>query len=107
MFAHFDDAQNAGRTDECNLREMAAMPDTVFTVVSQASRDAVFLFLVAVFICLTPRESSAAVKFKRFSHCPEGLVTKKTCECHAAASGRFHFCHAGKYCDSVHGFCHK
>ena len=26
--------------------------------------------------------ASAAIKFKRFPHCPEGLVSKRTCECH-------------------------
>jgi hypothetical protein len=86
---------------------MSEMPQTLSTIAGQTSRDAIFFFLLAVFICLTTSGASGAVKFKRFSHCPEGLVSKKTCECHAGASGRFHFCHAGQYCDSTHGFCHK
>jgi hypothetical protein len=49
----------------------------------------------------------AAIKFKRFPHCPEGLVSAKTCECHAGASGRYHFCHAGNSCDTATGKCHK
>jgi hypothetical protein len=48
----------------------------------------------------------AAIKFKRFEHCPVGLVTVKTCECHAGASGRFHYCHAGHYCH-FDGTCHE
>jgi len=36
-----------------------------------------------------------------------GLVSKKTCECHAGSSGRFHFCHAGDNCDTTHGLCQK
>jgi len=49
----------------------------------------------------------AAIKFKRFPQCPEGLVSKKTCECHRGASGRYHFCHAGNSCDTDTGYCHE
>jgi hypothetical protein len=51
--------------------------------------------------------ASAAIKFKRFPHCPEGLVSKRTCECHRGASGRYRFCHAGNSCDTETGTCHK
>jgi hypothetical protein len=49
----------------------------------------------------------AAIKFKRFPHCPEGPVSVKTCECHAGTSGRYHFCHAGNSCDTDTGKCRK
>jgi hypothetical protein len=49
----------------------------------------------------------AAIKFKRFPHCPEGTVSAKTCECHAGTSGRYRFCHAGNSCDTETGKCHK
>jgi hypothetical protein len=80
---------------------------TRFNVSGQRLRNAIFVPLVGTFMCLSVHESSAAIRFKRFPHCPEGLITKKTCECHAGTSGRFHFCHAGESCDLTHGFCHK
>ena len=49
----------------------------------------------------------AAIKFKRFTHCPDGTVNVKTCECHAGTSARYHFCHAGNSCDTQTGRCHK
>ena len=49
----------------------------------------------------------AAIKFKRFEHCPDGPVSVKTCECHAGTSGRYRFCHAGHSCDTETGKCHK
>lgn len=49
----------------------------------------------------------AAVKFKRFPHCPDGRVSVKTCECHRGSSGRYHFCHAGNACDTETGKCRK
>jgi hypothetical protein len=59
-------------------------------------------------LCLLIAEpASAAIKFKRFPHCPEGPVTMKTCECHRGTSGRYHFCHAGYSCDTERGKCHK
>jgi hypothetical protein len=70
-------------------------------------KTAAFAALIGVMTCMTVCEASSAVRFKRFEHCSEGLVSQKTCECHAGTSGRFHFCHAGKICDSVHGLCHK
>ena len=73
----------------------------------QMVRKAVFAALIGAITVLTIYEASAAVRFKRFAHCPEGLVSKKTCECHAGSSGRFHFCHAGQNCDTIHGLCHK
>jgi len=67
--------------------------------------------LFVVLICAIPflitGDAVAAIKFKRFPHCPAGLVTKKTCECHAGESGRYHFCHAGYECDIVTGKCSK
>lgn len=66
---------------------------------------------LVVFACafalLTSQEAGAAIKFKRFPHCPNGVVSKKTCECHAGDSGRYHFCHAGYQCDTVTGHCSK
>jgi hypothetical protein len=67
----------------------------------QMLRKAVFAALIGAITVLTIYEASAAVRFKRFAHCPEGLVSKKTCECHAGSSGRFHFCHAGQNCDTI------
>ncbi len=65
----------------------------------------VFALLGWFFLLTEP--ASAAIKFKRFPHCPEGIVTVKTCECHAGTSGRYHFCHAGNSCDADRGECHK
>jgi len=57
------------------------------------------IFIVfSVGICVAMQPASAAVKYKRFPHCPEGLVSMKTCECHAGTSGKYEFCHAGHYC---------
>lgn len=67
----------------------------------------IFIAFIFTFACLTTQDALAAIKFKRFPHCPEGIVTKKTCECHAGESGRYHFCHAGYYCDTVKGKCSK
>jgi hypothetical protein len=66
-----------------------------------------FIVLVALFSCLLASDAFAAVKFKRFAHCGEGLVTVKTCECHATNSRIWHFCHAGEYCHTFDGSCHK
>jgi hypothetical protein len=63
--------------------------------------------LACAFTCLMVQDSFAAITFKRFPHCPEGAVTKKTCECHAGSSGRYHFCHAGYHCDTIKGHCNK
>jgi len=56
---------------------------------------------------LVVEPAAAAIKFKRFPHCPEGPVTMKTCECHRGTSGRYRFCHAGNSCDTERGKCHK
>jgi hypothetical protein len=68
-----------------------------------------FSLLVALLILpvLMTEPTFAAIKFKRFPHCPEGPVSMKTCECHAGTSGRYRFCHAGNSCDAVAGKCHK
>jgi len=66
-----------------------------------------FVVLTCAAAFLITGEAGAAIKFKRFPHCPAGLVTKKTCECHAGVSGRYHFCHAGYECDTVTGKCSK
>ena len=65
------------------------------------------LFSVVSLSLLATEPTSAAIKFKRFPHCPEGIVSKKTCECHAGTSGRYHFCHAGNSCDTDNGQCHE
>jgi hypothetical protein len=63
------------------------------------------LFALSLFFLLT-EPALAAIKFKRFPHCPEGIVSLKTCECHAG-TGRWHYCHAGNSCDTHTGKCHK
>lgn len=63
--------------------------------------------LTCIFSCMLAQEASAAIKFKRFPHCPDGVVTKKTCECHRGESGRYHFCHAGYHCAADTGKCSK
>lgn len=64
-----------------------------------------FAFLGLSFLLTEP--ALAAIKFKRFPHCPEGTVSVKTCECHAGTSGRYQLCHAGNSCDPNSGKCHK
>jgi hypothetical protein len=61
-------------------------------------RKSIIVLACVAACCLTAQESFAAIKFKRFEHCPQGLVTAKTCECHVGTTGRFHYCHAGHYC---------
>ena len=63
--------------------------------------------LALMFGCILTADALAAVKFKRFSHCGGGLVTVKTCECHASNSRVWHYCHAGEYCHTFDGRCHK
>jgi len=64
--------------------------------------------LACVLLCaVAVGPAAAAVKYERFPHCPDGLVSKKTCECHRGTSGRYRFCHAGDYCDTDKGKCHK
>jgi hypothetical protein len=65
------------------------------------------LFAFLGWSILAAEPASAAIKFKRFPPCAEGVVTVKTCECHAGTSGRYHFCHAGNSCDTNTGKCHK
>jgi len=65
------------------------------------------LVLSVVFTCFAAQNAFAAVKFKRFPHCPDGLVSAKTCECHAASSHHWHYCHAGQYCHTFDGTCSK
>ena len=65
-----------------------------------------FVFVAACAVtALLAQDASAAVKYQRFARCPEGLVSAKTCECHAGTSGRFHYCHSGQYCH-FDGTCH-
>ncbi len=61
--------------------------------------------LAWVFTCLLAQDAFAAIKFQRFQHCPDGLVSVKTCECHASNSRHWHFCHAGQYCHTLDGSC--
>jgi hypothetical protein len=63
--------------------------------------------LSCVFVCALAQQASAAIKYKRFPHCGQGYVTLKTCECHAGNTGRYHFCHAGHYCDTFSGECRQ
>jgi hypothetical protein len=65
------------------------------------------LFALPGLYLLVTEPAFAAIKFKRFPHCPEGIVSVKTCECHAGTSGRYRFCHAGNSCDTTAGKCHK
>ncbi len=65
------------------------------------------LFAMLGLFFLVSEPALAAVKFKRFPHCPEGPVNVRTCECHAGTSGRYRFCHAGDSCDTHAGRCHK
>jgi hypothetical protein len=79
-------------------------------VVYQAARGSVkksIIVLSCVFTCLLAHDAFAAFKFKRFPHCPDGLVSAKTCECHASNSRHWHFCHAGQYCHTFDGTCSK
>ena len=57
--------------------------------------------------CLLAQDVSAAVKYKRFAHCGDGLVTAKTCECHKTGSHQFQYCPAGHYCHSLDGTCRQ
>jgi hypothetical protein len=54
-----------------------------------------FIAFVCASTFLLAQDAPAAIKFKRFAHCGDGLVTVKTCECHAINSRIWHFCHAG------------
>jgi hypothetical protein len=63
------------------------------------------LVILCTATCLLAQNASAAIKFKRFPHCGDGLVTVKTCECHTATSRHFEYCHAGQYCHTAYGGC--
>jgi hypothetical protein len=63
--------------------------------------------LVCASAFLPAQNALAAIKFKRFAHCGDGLVTVKTCECHASNSRVWHYCHAGYYCHTFDGSCRK
>jgi hypothetical protein len=54
-----------------------------------------------------PEAASAAFQIRHFPPCPEGVIRKKTCECRAFVSTRFHVCHPGQYClrNAFHGLC--
>jgi hypothetical protein len=67
----------------------------------------VFFALVCVSAFLLAQDALAAIQFKRFPHCADGLVTVKTCECHASNSRIWHYCHAGNYCHTFDGSCRK
>jgi hypothetical protein len=70
---------------------------------------AIVLILCCVGCCigvgLPVQDASAAIVFKRFPHCGDGLVTEKTCECHKAGTTRFYYCHKGYYCHTYDGTC--
>jgi len=61
--------------------------------------------LSCLVVCLAAQEALAAVKYKRFPHCADGVVTVKTCECHAGKSAPYRYCHAGQYCHTFDGSC--
>ena len=63
--------------------------------------------LVCASTLLFAENALAAIKFKRFAHCGDGLVTVHTCECHASNSRVWHYCHAGYYCHTFDGSCRK
>ena len=66
-----------------------------------------FIALVCASTLLLAQNALAAIVFKRFAHCGDGLVTVKTCECHASNSRIWHYCHAGYYCHTFDGSCRK
>jgi hypothetical protein len=51
-----------------------------------------FIALVCAFTFLLAQNALAAIVFKRFPHCGDGLVTVKTCECHASNSRILDLC---------------
>jgi len=65
------------------------------------------IFACVLLSCLVAGPAFSAIKYKRLPHCPNGLVSKKTCECHRGTSGRYRFCHAGEYCSTTKGKCLK
>jgi hypothetical protein len=65
------------------------------------------VILSFAFTGLLAQDAFAAIKFKRFEHCPDGLVSAKTCECHKTGTHSFHYCHAGLYCHTFDGTCRK
>jgi hypothetical protein len=65
------------------------------------------IIVLSSILCLLAQDAFAAVKYKRFPHCQDGLVSAKTCECHAGTSSRYHFCHAGQYCHTFTGECRQ
>ena len=67
-------------------------------------KKAVFI-LGFIATCALSQPANAAVKFKRFAHCGDGLVSAKVCECHKAGTSLFHYCHAGEYCHTFEDVC--
>jgi hypothetical protein len=65
------------------------------------------LILICIATCALSQEATAAIKFKRFPQCADGLVTAKICECHKAGTRLFHYCHAGEYCHTFEGVCRQ
>ena len=68
---------------------------------------AIALILCCAGMCLLAQDVSAAIAFKRFVHCGDGLVTERTCECHKAGTTRFYYCHKGQYCQTFEGVCRQ
>ena len=62
------------------------------------------IVLSCVIAGMVAQKASAAIKLPP---CPEGVVDKKTCECRAFVSSRYHVCRAGQYClrNAFHGMC--
>jgi hypothetical protein len=65
------------------------------------------VIVACLFTCLLAQHAFAAIQFKRFQHCLDGLVSAKTCECRASNSRHWQFCHAGQYCHTLDGICTK
>ena len=66
------------------------------------------IVLCCFFAGMAAQHASAAIKFKRFPLCPNGVVDK-TRECHSIVSGRQHVRHAGQYCirHTFNGTCNR
>ena len=63
------------------------------------------VIIACLFTSLLGQDAFAAIQFKRFQHCPDGLVSAKTCA--TQQSRHWHFCHAGEYCHTLDGTCTK
>lgn len=88
--------------DENRLAEYC---EPVKRIWEKVVKRAIVLVVFCAGMCLPIQQASAAIKFKRFAHCAEGVVTVHTCECHKVGSTHFHYCHKGYYCHTSDGTC--